>query len=252
MRFLSCVLCVALVGPCLGQAPPAPPAIPTITLPVLPVPAPNPVNPTVLGTNQLYVIQATGPVVVLSSPSTLFKVTPMVGPMVIRGQFVDGTGTETRTFKAADLYLVEAVGSGTGEILVVPSMDPKSVIRQTLTTTAPPPPAPPVPVDPVAAAMSDALKADGAPVTTAAALAKVYRSVASTTVNNTALNTYADLFSQVKTLQDAAVTPTSIPKLRALIGQQFSSAFGTATAPIDRALAAKTFNAVAASLEGVK
>lgn len=253
-RLLACFLVVAIAGPACGQAPPA---TPTVTLPVMPVPAPNPTNPTVLGANQLYVVQATGPVVVLTSPQGILKVTPAVGPMTIRGQFVDGTGVETRAFKAADLYLVEASAEGTAELLIVPSMDAKAVIRQTLTTQPlppVPPPVPPTPPDSNVAAMTAALKADGQPLTVAATLAGVYRNVAKSTVNNTALNTYADLFGSVAVLQDAVVDKTKIPKLRTLIGQQLMQGLGSpvpATA-IDRALAAKTFDAVAASLEGVK
>ncbi len=255
-KLLSCFLVLAIATSACGQAPPAP-AAPSVVLPVMPAPVPNPTNPTVLGPNQLYVVQATGPVIVLTSPNGILKVTESPGPLMIRGQFVDGTGTETRTFKAPNLYIVEASGSGSCELLIVPSMDPKAVIRQTLTTLIPPPVPPPGPgpgpVDPVVQAMSDALKADGQPVGIAAALARIYRTVATSGVPNTSLVTYADLFRTVAAVQDAAVDKTKIPSLRKVIGQQLVTALGTnQTAPIDRDLAAKTFNAIAAQLEGVK
>ncbi len=258
-KLLSCFLVLAIATSAYGQAPPnPPPSTPTVILPIIPAPVPNPTNPSVLGPNELYVVEASAPVIVLTSPAGILKVTPAAGPLMIRGQFVDGKGNETRTFKGPSLYIIEAAGSGTAELLVVPSMDPKTVIRQMLTTTIAPPPVPPPgpgpgPVDPVVQAMSDALKADGQPVGIAAALARIYRTVATSGVPNTSLVTYADLFRTVAAVQDAAVDKTKIPSLRKVIGQQIVTALGTnQTAPIDRDLATKTLNAIAAQLEGVK
>lgn len=255
-HLISLFVAVALVGSACGQS-----KI-DVTLPSLPSPVPAPVNPgapTVLTSNMLYVINASAPVMVLASPDGILKVTSDTGPIKIRGQFIDGSGkTETRTFKGPSVYTVEAVGQGTCELIVVSSMDPATVIRRMIVSQIGPVPPPDpivpvVPVDPLVSSMADALKADGQTASIAANLARVYRAIALSTVNNTAIATYADLFGQVKTLQDSAVVPASIPKLRSVIGQQFTSAFGTsAMAPIDRALAAKTFNAVAAALEGVK
>lgn len=152
-HLLSLFLTVALVGSVCGQT--------TVILPsapVAPTPAPNPTTPTVIA-NQLYVIEASAPIVVLASPEGVVQITPQKGPMTIRDVFVGGSGKkEVKTFKGPNLYLVEAKGDGTCELLVVPSMDPAQVIRRTLVTQTPEPkppepkppePKPPEPVNPI-------------------------------------------------------------------------------------------------------
>lgn len=157
-HLLSLFLASALVGPVWGQAPTPPvPSGPTVVFPSIPAPAPivQPGQATLLQTDQLYVIQSSAPVVVVASPQGVVKITPDVGPLRIRGKFVDGTGIETRTFKGPNIYLVEATGSGNCELIVVPSLDPKAVDRRTLTTEIPAPippgptPNPPAPSNPL-------------------------------------------------------------------------------------------------------
>lgn len=130
------------------------PDIPVVVMPSTPVPppptppAPVPGQPTVLAPNALYVINASASVIVLASPEGIVKITPDTGPIKIRGIFVDGTQTETKTFPGPFVYIVEAVGTGGScELIVVPSMVPKSVIRRTLRVGALPPD-PPIPVPP--------------------------------------------------------------------------------------------------------
>jgi len=130
----------------------------TIRLPsvvVTPVPV-SPESPVVLSAATLYVVDADVQLIVLGSPAGKVKVVEEVGPLRIRGKFVDGNrGYETRTYKGKFVYTVDAVPGQTGpvELIVVP-VGVKSgaeVIRRTLTLgddPMPPEPQPPPKPDP--------------------------------------------------------------------------------------------------------
>lgn len=271
------MLCLVLASCAWGQSsptpapqPPAPkpPAVvfPEVNLPnppaPLPPPAPTPGSSLFLKPGVSYVITSSSPVAVLASPLGVVSIDATTGPLRISGIFSDGKGArETRTYTQPNLYIVETTGAG-GEcdILVIRSLaDRTGDIRQAITTSAPPPPPPPPnPVDPITQAMADALKADGQPASVAATLAKVYRSAALGVASSTdkiygPVTTYGTLFTILKPIQDAAVPPLTIPHLRSVVGQQFASALGATQAdPINRTLAANTFNGIAQKLEGVK
>lgn len=254
MKFiLGLFLASALVGSAWGQAP-------SVVFPSTPAPPPAPIGQaTQLQSDQLYVVQSTNPIVIVASPQGVVKITPDAGPLKIRGKFVDGTATETRTFKGPHIYIVEASGSGTCELIVAPTMDQKDVIRRTLTTDITPAPGPtPVPSDPLVQSLVNAIKADGQGKDVAQSLATVYRSVAKRIGDSKdtvfgSVASYAELFKVVKPIQDGMVPFDSIPNLRKVVGDMFAGGLGsTAASPVDRVLAAKVFNDIAAKLEAVK
>jgi len=118
--------------------------------PTLPdVPDKMPVKPkgpvTSLEKDQLYVVQSDLPVQLLASPAGIVSIVEEVGPIRIRGKFVDGGGkTETRTYEKKQVFLVERLAQGDVELLMVPKGD---VTRRTIIDAQNPIP-PPKPVDP--------------------------------------------------------------------------------------------------------
>lgn len=106
-------------------------------------PAPSPVSK--LTANTLYIIDSDVPLIVLASPSHLVSVTEDAGPMKVKAWFVDGKGMESRTFKGKHLFFVEALASGTVELIIVPVGVQKSsdVIRKSLEVDAGKGPQPP-------------------------------------------------------------------------------------------------------------
>lgn len=133
---------------------------PGIRLPTTPVipqpmpPAPPPDSVARLTGDQLYVIDADNPIRVLVSPMNLVKVTKDTGPIKIRGTFVDGVPgrSETRTYAGKSVYVIEAIGTGRVELLVIPTGDAKTddegVIRRTVDVDANLAPIPPPKPDP--------------------------------------------------------------------------------------------------------
>lgn len=148
-----------------GPQPPAPKppglVVPDVHFPNPPTPSPTPTpNPTpgsavVLKPGILYVVTASAPIAVLSSPVGVISVTPETGPLTMYGTFSDGTGGfEKRTYIQPNLYIVQAVAKPGSvvtscELLAVKSLtDPKAIDRQSITTDVPPPVPPPGPVPP--------------------------------------------------------------------------------------------------------
>lgn len=268
MQLLSLVLCGALM-----QTPPVP-AQEKISLPSgiqTPVAPTTPPMPIVLTPNLVFMVAFEKPLILRFEPEGIVSVSTDTGPLRIRSVFVDSLGglPETRTYTQKYLYTVSPVASGTTVLNVSlagatdASGDIKRAIAAQTNVPPPTPPTPPVPPtpDPATQALQTALTADvsiwpagsASAASTAQAIAKIYRTAASTTVNNTTLVTYQDLLVAIKTAQDTAVVPTAIPKLRAAIGIQIEAALGTLlTAPINRALAMQTFNTIAAELEQLK
>lgn len=101
--------------------------------------------------DQLYVVTSEVQCFMLASPPGLVAISEDTGPLRVRGQFVDGTKTETRTYRQKQVFLIEATGKGTVELLVVivGKTKPEDVLRKTLDVdngVAPrPPPDPPGP-----------------------------------------------------------------------------------------------------------
>lgn len=129
--------------------------------PAVPAPMPNPAAAVLLTSDQLYVIDSDVDVIVLASPAGLVSLSSEAGPVKIRGKFVGGTGrTESKTFKGKQVVTVEALKSGTVELLIVPvgAKSADDVIRRTISVDAgegprpppePPGPKPPEPPQPV-------------------------------------------------------------------------------------------------------
>lgn len=139
--------------PAMGQG------VSTIRFPVFKQPiAPIPGTVSKLYAEQLYVIDADIPVLVLASPKGIVTITEEVGHLRIRGRFADGTDYETRTFKGKQIFIVEAIGTGTVDLVVVPlgeKTKESDVLRKTIDVAAgvgprppPVPPDQPTPPDP--------------------------------------------------------------------------------------------------------
>lgn len=120
-----------------------------------PVPAPAPPpqappGPDKLPADKLYVVDADDPVLLVTSPRGVVKVTRDAGPIKIRGKFVDGQGYETRTYSGKAVYTLEAVGGGLVEVIVSPAgnTDEEAVVRKTLDVAGPDVKPSPKPDDP--------------------------------------------------------------------------------------------------------
>lgn len=135
----------------LGAAEPSE-AIRIPTGPVVPQPMPGPNSTLRLAADQLLVIDSDVPCLVFASPPGLVSVSEEAGPVKIRGKFVDGVRTETRTFKGKAVFTVEAIANGRVELIVVPTSAKATTdaIRRVVDVDAGqgPIPPPPKPVDP--------------------------------------------------------------------------------------------------------
>ena len=100
---------------------------------------------------EFYVLQSDSPLLVVASPPGLVEITHEQGPMMARGKFAGGDGkTETRMLLGNHLYFVDAVKSGSVELIVIPvgAADADQIQRQLVEVQAGPrPPPKPEPVD---------------------------------------------------------------------------------------------------------
>lgn len=145
----------------IDQTTPAQPTIIFPTLPVLdekdvppedqPAPPPRPHTPkfiSELSEETWLVIESPEPLLITSSPLGHVAIQPEVGPVRVRGKFADGTGkVETRVFKSANLYFINAISPGKVEILIYHSKltEEKDIPRYTLTIMGQSPIPPPDP-----------------------------------------------------------------------------------------------------------
>lgn len=129
MRAVLTSVCVVLLAGAAGIGatpdPTAPDNTKTIRIPGQPPPPkppePPPVGVQTLTQDRLFVIDSDVPVAVLSSPPGLVRTSEDVGPIRIRGLFIDGPDTVTsRTYKGKHVITVEPVAAGKVELLVVP------------------------------------------------------------------------------------------------------------------------------------
>lgn len=116
----------------------------------------TPVTPsavTSLSVDAIFVIECDTPCMVLSSREGYVTIEEQPGPLRIRGRFADGTKVETRTYKAKQLWIVEAATAGEVELLIVPDgvKDASKVIRRTLVVGGVGPQPPPTPIPPTPA-----------------------------------------------------------------------------------------------------
>jgi hypothetical protein len=160
-RTLTLAALFLLTAPLAAQPTQEPPAADAIHMPEIVTPAPAPPVPPpgtvpLLADDVLYLITSPSPFFVLASPPGLVTVTYDNGPQTIRGRFVESP-TKKVTRRITDKYLaiVEAVGVGRVELIVVPSgvTSESAIIRRLVdcqVAPIPPPPGPtPVPPGPV-------------------------------------------------------------------------------------------------------
>ena len=154
------VLAVCL-GVLVGVQPPAlrgqsQPVIPRPE--VVPSPMPKPATPdgaVRLPHDRLYVINSPVDAVPRLHPAGLVKITPLKGPILVRGKFAGaGAGAvETREFKGPFVWEVEAVGTGRVYLDLIPKgfKDEKEIVHGLIDAgydDGPPPPKPPDPGPP--------------------------------------------------------------------------------------------------------
>lgn len=129
---------------------------PSIVVQPVPVPTPSPQPVAKLDANMLYVVEWDQEFFLLASPQNLVTMVKETGPITVRGIFADGNGkVQTKKFKGKVVFVVEAAGVGTVELLAIPSgvTDEANIVRKTLDVDSgvgprPPPKPPEPPVDP--------------------------------------------------------------------------------------------------------
>lgn len=229
--------------------PPAPKVDPTPAGPwiILPTPAPVPTPPPpapppkpvdgalTLNADQLLVIEASQPAFCEPSPVGLVSVATEQGPQRIRGKFVGGKGKyETKTFKGPVVFVIEVADGGpSGAVdlifIKVGAKGHDDVFRQLVNVNnAPIPPPQPPPDDPLAASVAAAWKVDKptAQAGDPAALAAVYRAVASQVVSGTTIKTNGDLFNVIKT-SSALRIGARLPSVRKVLGTELGKFMST-------------------------
>ena len=113
-----------------------------------PQPAPVADDPHPIGTVQreeFYILQSEAPLLVVASPPGLVEITHEQGPMMARGKFAGSDGkTETRMLLGDHLYFVDALKSGTVELIVIPvgATEAEQIQRQLVEVQAGPRPPP--------------------------------------------------------------------------------------------------------------
>ena len=71
--------------------------------------------------DNLYVLDHDKPFMVIPGSLGIVSITKAAGPMTVFGKFVDGTGkNEIRVYKGSVVYIVQAVGSGKVDLIVIP------------------------------------------------------------------------------------------------------------------------------------
>lgn len=160
-----CVLLVLAAFIPLSRSEDEPKRPSTIILPVHPVlvepdtpgPVVNPTDPTIIGEinpDEMYVVESSVKLMVLTSPADVLAVEKTEGPIRVRGKFSDGTGKiETRNYASEWVYFVTTKGTGTAELILIPEgvMDEKDIVRQVLVVSGSgpnPPPGPDPPPEP--------------------------------------------------------------------------------------------------------
>lgn len=128
-----------------GADPANPVRLPASSTPIMASPV------TELATDAIFVIECDTSCLVLASRVGFVSIVEEAGPLRIRGRFADGTKVESRTYKAKQLWIIEAAAAGEVELLIVPVgvKDEASVIRRTLVVGGAGPQPPPKPIDPV-------------------------------------------------------------------------------------------------------
>lgn len=117
---------------------------------------PTPVTGATLTPDINYIIESEVDGVVLARPIGLVKITKETGPLRIRGRFIDSPANgkiETRTYKGPNIFIVDAIGTGTVDLSFIPfgfksEADISSRIVPCVTDGVTPNPKPPPDTDP--------------------------------------------------------------------------------------------------------
>lgn len=149
LKWWPVVFLVVLCASAFAADPPVGIRLPASVVPV------SPSAVTELAADAIFVIECDSPCLVLSSRIGFVSIVEEAGPLRIRGRFADGGKVESRTYKAKQLWIIEAATAGEVEILIVPVgvKDEAAVIRRTLVVGGsgprpPPKPDPPKPDPP--------------------------------------------------------------------------------------------------------
>jgi hypothetical protein len=127
-ELLTLIGLMLLLCPVMAQPPPDPKPAPKPLIlfpeqPTPPAPKPLPVDAAIrLEASVLYVVRSDVPLIVLTSPAGLLKVSVDAGPIRIKAVFSDGDGTsQSKMFTEKNVYSIEAVGAGLSELIVIPT-----------------------------------------------------------------------------------------------------------------------------------
>lgn len=126
-----------------------------VTFPAIPsvVVAPAPGDVPALSSGAFYLVTSDTPFILIASPVRLVNIVPEVGPLTIRGIFVDGTGkVETRKVTAKYIAIVDAIDGSSGrvELMAIPHgvTDEADITRRMVDVGHAPQPPPTPDVDP--------------------------------------------------------------------------------------------------------
>lgn len=196
----------------------------SIRLPVVtgePPPQPMPVSSVLKLTSEVYyVVEADVPVMILASPDGIVNVGSDTGPLKLRGKFIDGKGkVETRTYKSKYVYYIDqnAGANGNVELFVfaIGEPDASKVQRVKLVVgdvqPIPPPVPAPVPTPTLTTfqtKLQSAIKADAAPAASVAKYSALFKTAATTMVQDQTLKTGADLLKDMQVAVKSLGIPT--------------------------------------------
>ena len=240
-------------------ADPTPPA--PFILPNPPTPAPPPVppnQPVQLQPGYPFVIRANVNLAVVASPDGLVKVCNKPEPVTI----VDAGGNSTDYSGDKSVYVISAVKSGSGELLIVTPDGTVTRLSMVVGTPTPPtPPVPPVPPTPPPSPLTAAFQlaynadTDADKVKSLAFLQSAYKGMAAQ-AGSQPIATAGDMQTWMKGVVEApgvGLTATQLVNTRKAVAAELTSQFGTApTQAVTPAGAALELNRIAAGLAGVK
>jgi hypothetical protein len=265
----ACLALLLLAAPLAAQ-PPGESKAPAIVFPEPPPSTPTPPAPpdpaavARLTADELYVVTAEIPILLLASPQGLVTVQEQAGPVTIHARFVGGSGNfETKTFSAKHVFIVSAITTGRVEMLAVPTgaTDARQVVRRTIDCLVgprpppgPDPPRPPDPADPFVAEVRVALAKESAEDRAKAAKLGEYYAWAATAAANHA-GTNKQLWDAMVAKQRELNVVGGFPHVREVVGKRLLTVWPAQVDPAQvpppdvRAAAARAF---ALAAQGVR
>jgi len=233
---------LVISSPCFGQG---------IRLPSVaadpPPPQPMPVASSLkLSAEVYYVVEADVPVMILASPDGIVNVGSDAGPLKLRGKFIDGKGkVETRTYKSKYVYYIDKNGAAAGNVelfvFAVGEPDAAKVQRVKLVVgevapIPPPKPDPPAPVlTPFQSKLQSAIKAESAPASSVAKYSALFKTAATTMVQDQTLKTGTDLLKEMQVAaKSLGIQPGSLDKTARVVADELNANI-TANGTLDQA-----------------